>query len=136
MKLKLKLKKETRVEFMLYVMFVLFMVLALFLAKATRDFNDESSMIKRHQNLQNETTNDMQERITTLEEVVVLQSQIILDLNKQQPFPENSQVIPEPEKVKVEQEDPNLKSFWPVAVAGTLEIFRTIVNPMHILSPR
>lgn len=133
--MKLKLKKETRVEFMLYVMFFLMMILALLLAKATGDFNDESSMIKRHQKIQNETTNDMQERIAALEEVVVLQSNIILELDKQQPLPENSQIVQESKKAKVEQEDPGVEPFWPVMVAGTLEIFRTIVKPTHILSP-
>lgn len=129
------MKRETKVEAALYIMFFLMMILALFLAKATKDLNDEQGMIKRHQKIQNETTNEMQERLTNLEEVVVLQSQIILELDKQQPFPENSQVVPEPKKQQVKQEEVNLKPIWPVAIVGTLEIFRKIINPSPSFAP-
>lgn len=122
-------------------------ILGLFFLRISVDYDDlnnEQGMIKRHQKLQNETTDEMQKRIAALEETVVLQSKVIIEMKQQQNSVELNQPVPQtesepaPNEDKVDTKEVNHgKTFWPVALLGTLEVFRTMVNPMpKILSPR
>lgn len=127
------MRKNRIIGFRSWVLLLLIIILAFLMLYFLNKLQSVDLFIKKNQITQQAKVQDIESRVKTLEEVVVLQNQLIVKLEDQQPSPVISQKEPDPKEMKEKVEsDPH---FWPVAVVGVLQVLKGLVNPVKVLLP-
>lgn len=127
------MKRDYRFGPRSWVLLLLIIILTFAMLYFLKQLQSVDLFIKKNQVNQQMNTQQLESRVKTLEEVVILQSKIILELDELQPSPEKSQKVTEPKKTS-SSVDSSL-SMWPATVVSLMQVLKGVVNPVKVLLP-